>query len=101
MDTATDLAVGEQGKEALDLVEPGGAGRRVVDVPVRSLEQPVAGGRRFVGGAIVHDVMNFNIGWDVRFDLVEEAACRAKHLPMTRPVVTSSAANSELVLCRW
>jgi hypothetical protein len=37
MDAATELALGQHGEEALDLVEPGRAGRGVMDVPVRPL----------------------------------------------------------------
>ena len=36
IDSTPDLALGDESEEALDLVEPGGAGRREVDVPARS-----------------------------------------------------------------
>ena len=38
---APDLAQGEQGEPALDQVEPGGRGRREVQVVARPLGQPV------------------------------------------------------------
>jgi hypothetical protein len=41
VDAAADLLVGEQGKEALDLIDPGRPGRREVDAPARALGQPV------------------------------------------------------------
>ena len=36
VDAAADLPLGEQREEALDLIEPGRAGRCVMDVPARS-----------------------------------------------------------------
>ena len=56
-------------------------GRCVVDVPVRSLDQPVADGRRLVGSIVVHDEMNIDIGGDVRFDLVEKATELGRSVP--------------------
>src|SRR5262245_5275301 len=74
MDAAPDLAFSEQGKKALDLVEPGCAGGGQVDVPARPLGQPTADQRRLVRGVVVDDEMNIQIARHVRLDLVEEFA---------------------------
>ena len=66
MDAAPDLALGDQSEEALDLIEPGCAGRGEVDVPARSLGEPVADQRGLVGGVVVHDQMHVEIGGNVR-----------------------------------
>ena len=39
IDAAPDLLVGDEREEALDLIEPGGAGRREVDMPARPFDQ--------------------------------------------------------------
>ena len=46
---APDLVVGQQSEEALDLVDPGGRGRRAVDLVARPLRQPVPDRLGFVG----------------------------------------------------
>ena len=81
VDAAAELPLGEQGEEALDLIEPGGAGRGMVDVPVRALEQPVAHGRGLVGGVVVHDEMDVDIGRDICLDRIEEAAELSRPVP--------------------
>ena len=92
-DAAAELPIGQQGEEPFHLVEPsiaarsircrrhagqrparGGAGRRVVDVPVRPLAQPGADRRCLVGGVVVHDEVDLDLGRDLRRDRVEEAA---------------------------
>jgi hypothetical protein len=42
IDAASDLFVGDERAEALDLIEPGRAGRCKMDMPARSSGQPVA-----------------------------------------------------------
>ncbi len=74
MDAAPDLLIGDQGEEALDLVDPGGACWREVDMPSGPLGQPIADGLGFVGGIIVHDQMDIHVGRDVGFDLIQEFA---------------------------
>lgn len=60
-------------KKRSTLVEPGSwLGR--VDMPARALEQPVADPSRLVGGVIVHDKMNIEIGGDSGLDLIVELA---------------------------
>ncbi len=43
VNAAAQLLFGEEGEEALDLVEPGGRGRRVMDLPAGMAGEPVAG----------------------------------------------------------
>ena len=74
MDAAADLLVGEQGKEALDLADPGGRGRGEVDVPAGALGEPVADQLGLVGAGVVDDEMDVEIGRNVGLDGVEELA---------------------------
>ena len=106
MDAALDLLVGEQREPAFDLVEPGGAGRREVEVVARVAGEPGFDGRRFVGGVVVEHQMDVEIGRHGLLDLRQEFAefDRAVALvaaPMTRPVTMSKAANNEVVPWRW
>src|SRR3972149_12091778 len=67
-------ALGEQSEPALDLVEPGGAGRREVQVVAGPLEQPTMDRGRLVGAVVVEDQMDVEIGRDIGVDRVEEGA---------------------------
>ena len=49
IDAAADFALGDQGKEALDLIEPGCACGCQMDVPARPFDQPIADQRRSYG----------------------------------------------------
>jgi hypothetical protein len=62
MDAASDLFIGQQSEEALDLIEPRRIGRRQMHMPARPLGEPCADQRCFVGGVIVHDEMNVEFG---------------------------------------
>ena len=53
--------VGQQGEEPLDLVDPGGRGRREVDVPARPLGEPVADQLGLVGGVVVHHEVDVEV----------------------------------------
>src|SRR5437764_4618841 len=74
MNAAADLLIGQRGKEALDLVQPGTAGRGQMHMPARPLRQPVADQRGFVRGIVVPDQMHVEIARHAGFDLVEELA---------------------------
>ena len=69
MRAALDLLVGEQREPAFDLVEPGGAGRREVEVIARVAGEPGFDGWRFVGGVIVEHQMDVEIGRHGLLDL--------------------------------
>ena len=49
----TDGAFGDEGEEALDLVEPGGVGRGEVNVPTRPAGEPSPDLGMLVGGVVV------------------------------------------------
>ena len=103
MDAAAQGALGEQGEQALDLVDPGGRGRREVDVEARALGEPVADQLGLVAcrqlsmmrwtsrsagtcaSTASRNLRNSRRRW------------RGKQRPMTVPAFTSSAANSEVV----
>ena len=61
IDSTPDLALCDEGEEAFDLIEPGGAGRGEVDMPARPFGEPVADQRRLVGGVVVDDEMDVEI----------------------------------------
>src|SRR3982751_4691253 len=72
MNATAGLLVRHLGKEALDLVQPGTAGRGQMHVPARPLRQPVADQRGLVRGVVVPDQMHVEIARHTRFDLIEE-----------------------------
>src|ERR1700726_1514133 len=72
IDAEADFALGDEGKETLDLIEPGRTCGRQVDVPARPLGQPIADQRRLVRGVVVPDEMNIEALGDIGLDLVEE-----------------------------
>ena len=74
MDAALDLLVGEQREPALDLVEPGGAGRREMQVIARVSGEPGFDRRCLVGGVIVEHQMDVEIGRHGLFDRGQEPA---------------------------
>src|SRR3979411_937966 len=74
MNASPELTIGEEGKEAFDLVEPGRTGRRQMHMPARSAYEPIADQRRLVGCVIVDDQVHVEIGRDGGLDLVEEFA---------------------------
>ena len=73
MDAAADLLFGDGGEEALDLIDPGTGGRREVNMPSRPRAQPFSDRLGLVGGVIVHDQVDVEIGRDIAFDLAQEA----------------------------
>ena len=74
MDAALDLLVGEQREPALDLVEPGGAGRREVQVIAPVADEPGLDRRRLVSGVVVEHQMDVEIGRYGLLDLRQEVA---------------------------
>src|SRR5260370_6600127 len=69
---ATDGALSDEGKEAFDLVEPGGIGGREVNVPTRTACEPSSDLRMLVGGVVVDDEMDVELGWHVGLDVTRE-----------------------------
>jgi hypothetical protein len=74
VNAASDLAFGQQSKEALHLIDPGGAGRCQMHVPARASIEPVSDQWSLVGCVIVDDQMHVEVGWYGGFDLIEELA---------------------------
>ena len=72
MNAAADLLLGQKCKEALDLVEPRGSCRGQVNVPMRPLGEPSAYLLGLVSCVVVHDDMNFKIGWHSDLDAIQE-----------------------------
>ena len=74
VNTAADLALGQKREPALDLIEPGGVGGSEVKVIARPFGKPGFDRRCLVGGVIVHDQMDIEIGRHGGVDGIEEAA---------------------------
>src|SRR5437867_7008284 len=70
--TPTKLPVRELGEEALDLIDPGRAFGREMDMKARASQQPALDQRRLVRAVVVEDEMNFQLLRDVEVDGVEE-----------------------------
>ena len=93
---------GDFGEEPLDEVEPGARRRREMQDEAFVSCQPAFHGRCFVGGVVVEDQMQIEMGGGLAINLLEEGqelVCsrRARHSPMTLPVAMSSAAKSVVV----
>src|SRR5436309_5876886 len=68
-----EAALGQLGEEALDRIEPGGGGRRVVEDEAGMPIQPGADLGMLVGCIVVKDDMDDLARRDLRLDGVEEA----------------------------
>ncbi len=64
---------GDFGEETFDHVEPGAGCRREVQLEAPMSCQPVLHGRRFVGGVIIEDQMQIEMGGRLSIDLFEES----------------------------
>ena len=69
---ATDAFSGDLGEEALDHVEPGSRGRREVDVEARVFFQPPFDLRCLVGGVVIDDQVDVQVGQGLAVDPVQE-----------------------------
>jgi hypothetical protein len=74
IDAASNLFVGDEREEAVDLIEPGRTGRCEMDMPARPFGEPVADQRGLVRGIVVHDETDVETAWDGGLNLVEELA---------------------------
>ena len=94
MDPAPELFLGQEREEALDLVQPGSAGRREVDMPARMAGQPTLNGRRLVGCVVVHDQMDVELVGDLGFESAQEL----EELPaaMTREALPDDLAGGDI-----
>ena len=69
---ATDLTLGDESKEAFYLIEPGGIGRREVNVPTRTTCEPGSDLGMLVGGVVVDDEMDIELGRHIGLDVTQE-----------------------------
>ena len=79
---APDGPLGDDAEPALDLVELGGVGRRVVDVVARPAVQPRLHLGVLVGGVVVHHQVHVEAFGDAAVDVAQEGEellvpCRA------------------------
>ena len=59
-------------KKRSTMVEPGGIGGREVNVPARTACQPSSDLGMLVGGVVVDDEMDVELGWHVGLDVTQE-----------------------------
>ena len=101
-DPAFEAALGEDGEETFDGVEPTGRGRREVKSPARMTPEPLNSLGVLVGGVVVEDGVDGLSGRDLTLDGVQEAdellmAVACMQRPMTLPSSTSKAAKRVVV----
>ena len=99
---AADGALGDEREPAFDLVEPGGVGGREVNVEARTACEPSSDLGMLVGGVVVDDQMDVELGWHVGLDVPQEG--QELLMPVAwlalgddRAVGTSRAANRVVV----
>src|SRR5713226_10602186 len=68
-----DLLFREQRKPALDLVDPGAVGRRVVDVKARVAQQPGLDQRGLVGAVVIEHKVDIELVRHLLVDPVQES----------------------------
>ena len=69
---APDRLLGDEREPALDLIEPAGVGGGVVDVVARMAGEPGFDLRMLVGGVVVGDQMDVEIGRDVAVEMIKK-----------------------------
>jgi hypothetical protein len=80
-----DGALGDEGEEAFDLVEPGGIGGREVNVPTRTAGEPGLDLGMLVGDVVVDDEMDAELGRYIGLDLAQEG--EAIRIPETGAII--------------
>ena len=83
MPAPAQLLARQFGEPAFDLIDPGGGGRREVDVIVGPPRQPRLDRGGFVGRVVVHDDMDVEVLGDAGINLLEEV----EELPGSMPPV--------------
>jgi len=68
-----DLALGEQAKETLYLVDPGSVCGGEMEVVTRMAQQPALDKRSFMRGVIIHYKMDVEFGGNAVFYVIKEA----------------------------
>src|ERR1700677_98415 len=80
--TAPDGLLGDAREPALDLIEPAGVGRSAMKVVARTARQPGSHPGMLVGGVVVRDQMDLEVGRDVAVEVLEKA--QKLLMPMAR-----------------
>lgn len=94
MSTAADAGLGEGGKPAFDLVDPGGGGRGEVHVKSRTAGKPGADRCGLEGAVVVHHEMDVQVWRDVVLDGVQEAQELGCAVPGLRLAASSTLRTS-------
>jgi len=99
---AADGLVGDPREESFNLVEPRAVGRDEVHVPAWPSRQPRLDLRMVVGGVVVDDAVDVQLGGHGPVDLAQEGQellvpVRGLHTASTAPLSTLSAANKVVV----
>src|SRR5262249_24044320 len=68
----TNSALSDESEESFDQVEPGGVGRREVKVPARAAGEPGSDFGMLVGGIVVDDEMDVELGRHIGLDVTQE-----------------------------
>src|SRR6266850_357426 len=68
----TDSTLSDAGEETFDLVEPGGVGGREVNVPTRTACKPSSDLGMLVGGVVVDNEMDVELGRHIGLDVAQE-----------------------------
>jgi hypothetical protein len=102
---ATQLLRRQLGEEALDEVQPAGAGRCEVKVKARMRSKPALHGLGLVGGVVVEDQVDVELGRDLLVDPLQELleldrAVAGMQGAVTLPEVVSRAAKRLVVPAR-
>ena len=69
---STDSALGDEGEEAFDLIEPRGVGGREVNVPTRAASEPSSDLGVLVGSVVVDDEMDVELDRHIGLDVTQE-----------------------------
>lgn len=79
---SSNRLLGDHVEPDLDLVQPGGVGRRQMDVKARMQGQPALHPGVFVGGIVVDDQMNIQILRDVSVNMLKEVEILLVTMPL-------------------
>jgi len=82
VDSAAELAFGEQREPALHESQPRRTGWGEVQVEPRPFQKPPADQGRLMGAIVVQDHMHVQVGWDMGLDRIKELPELARPMPL-------------------